>query len=103
MFAFQARVGSLVWDDFVAGEVVIRELPLEGRNVGPSQDCDWTRPFWAAGITGCRHCLRDIHGRVEIRDRRFSGVVVVDKPLGMLDWGYLDLEENKTQADESDD
>jgi hypothetical protein len=71
--------------------LVINEVPPKGRIVGPASPelWDWNRAFWATGLARCPLCVREVWARVEIHDRRFSGVTVSVEPLPLFGCGYI--------------
>jgi hypothetical protein len=92
---FESDIGTLEYDDFEIGDIVIKKVPLlpkRGKHpvpIGPALDVDWDRPFWAVGFSDCPMCGHHVVARVEIRERRFSAACPTLDDLGIFAWGPL--------------
>jgi hypothetical protein len=89
LVAFQADIGTLRWDDFYIGDVVINVGGRPAKPYGPSESCDFSRPFWATGLGTCPLCRRDLRVRIVIREGRFAEVVFPSVPDPDDGWGYV--------------
>jgi len=95
-FQFQADIGVLRFDSYHVGDAIRNEqLPGERFPIGPDPSCDWTRPFWAAGLDHCDACDRDVRARIEVRRGRFAAAVPDEEISDDFAWGYLDTESRR--------
>jgi hypothetical protein len=83
----QADIGELRYDSYSIGDLVIKRIPPM-KPYGPSEDCDFSRPFWALGLDECSLCNADIRMRVHVRDRRYVGVEPAQPGDQDFAWGY---------------
>jgi len=91
-FSFQADIGVLRWDSYFLGDTIAhKSLPGERFPLGPDPSCDWTRPFWAAGLDRCKECDTDVKARIEVHHSRFEAAIPDNNITDDFAWGYLDI------------
>ena len=86
---FQAWIGSLDYDRFAIGDLV---LGLQPKHKHPQFGPDPTvgeQDVWAYGLDTCDACGSDLWARIEIRDSRFHSAVLVDAVPDPYSWGLL--------------